>query len=61
MILRPHQELAVEMLRDSLRKGNKRPILGTHVHSVRQSLRPILLVRQIKKVSESLLFVIALS
>ena len=28
MELRPHQELAVEMLRDSLRKGNKRPILA---------------------------------
>lgn len=28
MRLRPHQELAVEMLRGSLRKGNKRPILA---------------------------------
>lgn len=28
MELRPHQELAVEMLRNSLRKGNKRPILA---------------------------------
>jgi DNA repair protein RadD len=28
MNLRPHQERAVEMLRDSLRKGNKRPILA---------------------------------
>ena len=28
MQLRPHQERAVELLRDSLRKGNKRPILA---------------------------------
>lgn len=28
MELRPHQELAVQMLRESLRKGNKRPILA---------------------------------
>jgi len=28
MELRPHQELAVQMLRDSLRRGNKRPILA---------------------------------
>lgn len=28
MELRPHQELAIEMLRDSLRSGNKRPILA---------------------------------
>ena len=28
MKLRPHQEKAIEMLRASLRKGNKRPILA---------------------------------
>ena len=28
MNLRPHQELAVEMLRDSLRAGHKRPLLA---------------------------------
>ena len=28
MELRPHQELAVNMLRDSLKRGNKRPILA---------------------------------
>lgn len=28
MILRPHQELAIEMLRDSMRRGNKRIVLA---------------------------------
>ena len=54
--LRPHQEAAVEQIRQSLRKGNKRPLLAAPCSMGKTAIASIIMMRAAEKGVRSIFF-----